>query len=142
MDITWSELKIANLQEIVEQILLEKPAFLCGHNFIDHDATFLKKSEFSQILANFMPDKIIDTLFLSMLLFPNHRTHKLEKPYKNEVNIENNPLQDCVATQALFEILDEKWEQTPLNLVQIWINLLSDDEHFKGFFAYKNLFGK
>lgn len=139
MDIAWSELKIANLQEIVEQILLEKPAFLCGHNFIDHDATFLKNSEFSQILANFMPDKIIDTLFLSMLLFPNHRTHKLEKPYKNEVNIENNPLQDCVATQALFEILDEKWEQTPLNLVQIWINLLSDDEHFNGFFAYKNL---
>jgi ATP-dependent DNA helicase, uvrD/REP family len=72
-----------------------------------------------------------------LLPVPMRRTHKLEKPYKNEVNIENNPLQDCVATQALFEILDEKWEQTPLNLVQIWINLLSDDEHFNGFLPTK-----
>ena len=63
--------------------------FVCGHNFIDHDGIYLS----STILNDNLKDKnIIDTLFLSMLLFPNKKTHKLLKPYKTTLNIQNNPL--------------------------------------------------
>ncbi|SFV88083.1 ATP-dependent DNA helicase RecQ [hydrothermal vent metagenome] len=52
--------------------------FICGHNFIDHDQQFLEKTSFNQVLQQ---TQIIDTLYLSMLLFPNKDTHKLDKPY-------------------------------------------------------------
>ncbi len=43
-----------------------------------------------------------------MLLFPNKKTHKLLKPYKTTLNIQNNPLGDAFQTKALFELLDAK----------------------------------
>ncbi|EPH10089.1 RecQ family ATP-dependent DNA helicase [Campylobacter ureolyticus ACS-301-V-Sch3b] len=110
--------------------------FVCGHNFIDHDGIYLS----STILNDNLKDKfIIDTLFLSMLLFPNKKTHKLLKPYKTTLNIQNNPLGDAFQTKALFELLDAKFNSLNDKIKQIFINLLYENKYFNGYFVYKNL---
>lgn len=110
--------------------------FVCGHNFINHDGIYLS----STILNDNLKDKfIIDTLFLSMLLFPNKKTHKLLKPYKTTLNIQNNPLGDAFQTKALFELLDAKFNSLSNEIKQIFINLLYENKYFNGYFVYKNL---
>lgn len=110
--------------------------FVCGHNFIDHDGIYLS----STILNDNLKDKnVIDTLFLSMLLFPNKKTHKLLKPYKTTLNIQNNPLGDAFQTKALFELLDAKFNSLSNEIKQIFIDLLYENKYFNGYFVYKNL---
>lgn len=110
--------------------------FICGHNFIDHDEIYLS----STILNDNLKDKnIIDTLFLSMLLFPNKKTHKLLKPYKTTLNIQNNPLGDAFQTKALFELLDAKFNSLNNEIKQVFVDLLYENKYFNGYFVYKNL---
>lgn len=110
--------------------------FVCGHNFIDHDGIYLS----STILNDNLKDKnIIDTLFLSMLLFPNKKTHKLLKPYKTTLNIQNNPLGDAFQTKALFELLDAKFNSLNNEIKQVFVDLLYENKYFNGYFVYKNL---
>ncbi|MCZ6168648.1 RecQ family ATP-dependent DNA helicase [Campylobacter ureolyticus] len=110
--------------------------FICGHNFIDHDGIYLS----STILNDNLKDKnIIDTLFLSMLLFPNKKTHKLLKPYKTTLNIQNNPLGDAFQTKALFELLDAKFNSLNNEIKQAFVDLLYENKYFNGYFVYKNL---
>jgi ATP-dependent DNA helicase RecQ len=61
-----------------------KPEFICGHNFINHDKRFLVETSFNPI---FETAKIIDTFFVSMLVYPDKLSHKLSKPYKTEAHI-------------------------------------------------------
>jgi ATP-dependent DNA helicase RecQ len=68
--------------------------------------SFLAKTSFNPVFEH---TTIIDTLFLSMILFTNKKTHKLDKPYKTEVNIENQPLGDAEQTKELFLYLDSKF---------------------------------
>lgn len=110
--------------------------FVCGHNFIDHDGIYLS----STILNDNLKDKnVIDTLFLSMLLFPNKKTHKLLKPYKTTLNIQNNPLGDAFQTKALFEPLDAKFNSLNNEIKQVFVDLLYENKYFNGYFVYKNL---
>ncbi|NLK66088.1 MAG: RecQ family ATP-dependent DNA helicase [Campylobacteraceae bacterium] len=125
-----------SVSKICEVFHAKKPKFICGHNFIEHDKTYLSNTGFNQILQT---THIIDTLYLSMLLFPNKKTHKLEKPYKTELNIENDPLGDALQTKELFYLLDAKFSSLPKTLAQIFVNLLYDSEYYKGYFIYKNL---
>lgn len=132
------ELKLSttSVQKIVEDFNQKKPNFICGHNFIDHDKKYLSQTSFNPIFKDI---KIIDTLFLSMLLYPNKKTHKLDKPYKTELNIENQPLGDAEQTKWLFNLLDKKFDTLDENLKKIFIALLSENEYFNAFFSYKNL---
>lgn len=120
------------------KIILEKnsPNFICGHNFIDHDYKFLEDTVLASVLKNI---PIIDTLLLSMLLFVNKKTHKLDKPYKTELNIENQPLGDAQETKALFELLDRKFNKLEKELQQIFISLLFENKYFHAYFKYKNI---
>ncbi|XPV70191.1 MAG: RecQ family ATP-dependent DNA helicase [Halarcobacter sp.] len=111
------------------------PTYICGHNFIDHDKKFLQETSFNPIFNDI---EIIDTLFLSMLLYVNKKTHKLDKPYKTEINIENQPLGDAEQTKELFRILDKKFDSLSNQLKDIFINLLYEDKYFVGYFKYKN----
>lgn len=113
-----------------------KPKFICGHNFIDHDKKFLSNSSFNPV---FKSVPIIDTLYLSMLLFPHKKTHKLEKPYKNELNIENNPLGDARQTMELFSLLNAEFLALNEKLKRIFFRLLKNSEYFSGYFSYINL---
>ncbi len=68
---------------------------LCGHNIIEHDikyiGSFLKKGYI-----------LIDTLYLSPLLFPLKPYHKLLKDDKIISEELNNPLGDSLKAQTLY----------------------------------------
>lgn len=128
-----TETSIGKITDIFNQ---QKPNFICGHNFIDHDKKYLSNSSFNPLLEN---TPIIDTLFLSMLLYPNKKTHKLDKPYKTELNIENQPLGDAEQTKELFNFLCKKFDLMPKDLQSIYIYLLFENIYFSAFFKYKNL---
>lgn len=114
-----------------------KVDFICGHNFVNFDKKYLANTSFNIFVQNI---PIIDTLYLSLLLFPDKNTHKLEKPYKQALHRENphnEPLQDCENTKNLYFYLDECFKTLPHNLQDIFTLLLKDNEYFKGFFLYQ-----
>lgn len=116
------------LSELKTFIKSNKATIVCGHNFIQHDEKFLELK---------LP--IIDTLYLSMLLFPEKVSHKLQKPYKNTViNIENDPLEDARLTEALFEKLNQKFDNLRPKHQELFVELLISDKYFKDYFSYKN----
>ena len=108
--------------------------YLCGHNILRHDLKALRAASrlpFSQ--------KIIDTLFLSPLLFPKKPYHALLKDDKLQVEELNNPVNDCLKAEAV------PWTRsTPSPLPaggrhRIYRALLAGEEAFSGFFDYHRL---
>lgn len=103
--------------------------FLCGHNIVDHDYTYLRPFLDRNI-------KLIDTLYLSPLLFPERPYHNLVKDDKLLTEQLNNPLNDSLKARTLF--MDEKaaFDALPENMKRIYYSLLGTDSHFSGFFSY------
>lgn len=80
--------------------------YVCGHNIIHHDAKYLfADTPYRRTL--------VDTLYLSPLLFPEHPYHKLVKDDKLVSEQMNNPVNDCKKAQDL--LLDEiaRWHALP-----------------------------
>src|SRR5699024_6108418 len=73
--------------------------YICGHNIIDHDLKYIGKG-FKE--AGFDPKNVIDTLYLSPLLFPKKPYHHLVKDEKLQVDELNNPLADSRKARDLF----------------------------------------
>ena len=128
-------LEIKNLETIKQKIIEHEVKYICGHNFVDFDNEKLKEKGFDTLSYGV---KIIDTLYLSLLLRIQFRQHKLEKSYKNDEEIFNNPVEDCKETRKLFETLEKRFDNLNEDLKQIFIYLLKDSEYFQGFFHYKN----
>jgi len=114
---------------------LANTTFLCGHNVVDHDLKYLKKKS-SFFSTNRL--KIIDTLYLSPLLFPKHPYHKLLKDDKLTTHELNNPVNDSKKTRDLFyqEVL--AFNRLDENLKNIYYKLLCAEKHFSGFFDCLN----
>jgi len=127
-----TETSIAKIKNIFLQL---HPKYICGHNFVNHDKKYLSTTSFNSIFEKI---HIIDTLFLSMLLFPNKKTHKLDKPYKTKLSIENQPLGDAEQTKELFLLLDKQFDSLPFELKAIYTHLLHNSDYFQGYFFYKN----
>ncbi len=113
--------------------------FVCGHNFIKHDKKYLELTSLNQIINT---AKIIDTLYLSMLLYPNQSTHKLGKPYKTQINIENDPIGDCGQTKELLLLLKAKFESMSDGLQSALYTLLGKHEYFYAFFEAFDFYPK
>ena len=103
--------------------------FLCGHNIVHHDAKYIRQ----QMQAAGITD-VIDTLYLSPLLFPNKPYHALIKDDKLLTDSLNNPLNDAIKAMELF--YDEVNAFHALNELQkdIYAYLLCSKEEFRGFF--------
>ena len=71
--------------------------FICGHNIINHDMKYLTSEENMKL-----PEKVIDTLYLSPLLFPKNPYHRLLKDDKLQVEELNNPVNDSQKARDLF----------------------------------------
>lgn len=101
--------------------------FLCGHNIVEHDYQYLK---------HFLDKdfKLIDTLYLSPLLFPRKPYHKLLKDDKLLSDELNNPLNDAVKAKELFEDEVNAFKNIARPLQQIYYELTRADAHFTGFF--------
>ena len=65
--------------------------FICGHNVFNHDLKYIGKAVAD---AGINSSNIIDTLFLSPLLFPTKPYHALLKDDKLQTEDTNNPLND------------------------------------------------
>ena len=109
--------------------------FLCGHNIIHHDAKYIR-----QELQDAKIDDMIDTLYLSPLLFPNKPYHALLKDDKLQTDALNNPLNDSIKAMELF--YDEVNAFYSLNELQkdIYADLLYQKEEFHRFFLYINYY--
>lgn len=137
MDQDGFALRIENAAGLLQY--LDSADFVCGHNILNHDLRYLTKVN---PMFEIAPHKVIDTLFLSPLLFPTNPYHRLVKDDKLFEEEFNNPVNDCAKARHLFydEVscflnFDENWQQ-------ILIHLLQNEREFSGFFKYVNLEAK
>jgi len=78
---------------------INRAEFICGHNILNHDLKYIQKAvnEAGINLSN-----VIDTLYLSPLLFPTKPYHALLKDDKLQSEESNNPLNDSIKAKDLF----------------------------------------
>ena len=116
----------ASKKELFE--FLSGTDYICGHNIIHHDAKYLFTDKTCQWI-------LVDTLYLSPLLFPERPYHKLVKDDKLISDQMNNPVNDCEKAKAL--LLDEiaRWHSLPDAKRRLFASLLKDRKEFEGFLS-------
>jgi ATP-dependent DNA helicase RecQ len=107
--------------------------FICGHNIFNHDIKYLGKALTD---ADINAHNIIDTLFLSPLLFPNHPYHALIKDDKLQSEELNNPLNDAIKARDLFHDEVAAFKHLDEAMKQIFYLLLKDTREFNAFFRF------
>ena len=107
--------------------------FICGHNIINHDIKYIRGAVNE---AGINPTNIIDTLFLSPLLFPSKPYHALLKDDKLQTDDINNPLNDSIKAKDLFYNEVAAFHQIDDSLKQIFYLLLHDKPEFCAFFDF------
>lgn len=109
-------------------IFLNDIDYICGHNIIHHDAKYL----FTDKTCLWI---LVDTLYISPLLFPEHPYHKLVKDDKLISEQMNNPVNDCKKAKDL--LLDEivRWNSLPKEKRILFASLLKDKKEFTGFLS-------
>ena len=119
---TFHQASKTELEKFLEE---GKVDFICGHNIIHHDAHYLQLNGI-----------LIDSLYLSPLLFPKHPYHHLVKDDKLMSEQMNNPVNDCEKAKEL--LMDEiaAWNKLSENQKRIFTLLLQQEEEFKGFLMY------
>ncbi|WP_294629283.1 RecQ family ATP-dependent DNA helicase [uncultured Bacteroides sp.] len=112
-------------------IFLNDIDYLCGHNIIHHDAKYL----FTDKAYRWT---LVDTLYVSPLLFPERPYHRLVKDDKLLCEQMNNPVNDCKKAKDL--LLDEiaRWNSLPKEKRILFASLLKDKKEFKGFLSMVN----
>jgi ATP-dependent DNA helicase RecQ len=100
--------------------------YLCGHNIIHHDAEYLFRNQTCSWI-------LVDTLYMSPLLFPERPYHRLVKDDKLMDDQINNPVNDCKKARDL--LLDEiaHWNSLPEEKRRIYASLLQGKKEFVGF---------
>ena len=116
----------ASKKELFE--FLSSTDYICGHNIIHHDAKYLFTDKTCQWI-------LVDTLYISPLLFPERPYHKLLKDDKLISDQMNNPVNDCEKAKAL--LLDEiaRWHSLPDAKRRLFASLLKDRKEFEGFLS-------
>ena len=119
----------ANRSELL--VFLKDVDFVCGHNIIHHDAKYL----FGDVAHQWM---LVDTLYVSPLLFPQRPYHHLLKDDKLVSDQANNPVNDCEKAYDL--LMDEvaQWEALSGDKQIIYAALLQGTAEFEGFLNLVN----
>ena len=114
----------ANKKELLD--FLKDVKFICGHNIIHHDAKYLWGDEI-------LPWILVDTLYVSPLLFPKKPYHRLLKDDKLLTDQVNNPINDCEKAHDL--LMDEltRWHSLSEIKKTIFTTLLQNIPEFNGF---------
>ena len=109
-------------------IFLNDVDYICGHNIVHHDAKYL----FTDKICRWI---LVDTLYVSPLLFPEHPYHRLVKDDKLMSEQMNNPVNDCKKAKDL--LLDEIacWHSLPKEKRILFASLLKDKKEFEGFLS-------
>ena len=119
----------ANKKELLDY--LKDVDFVCGHNIIHHDAKYL----FGDVPHQWM---LVDTLYVSPLLFPEKPYHRLLKDDKLVSDQINNPVNDCEKAHDL--LMDEvaRWSSLSGDKKSIYATLLKGIAEFDGFLHFVN----
>ena len=109
-------------------IFLNNIDYICGHNIIHHDAKYLFTNKTCRWI-------LVDTLYVSPLLFPERPYHRLVKDDKLISEQMNNPVNDCKKAKDL--LLDEiaRWNSLPEKKRILFASLLKDKKEFEGFLS-------
>ncbi|MFM2387546.1 MAG: hypothetical protein RL660_2303 [Bacteroidota bacterium] len=107
--------------------------FICGHNILYHDLQYIQKAVSD---ANVNSDNVIDTLYLSPLLFPTRPYHALLKDDKLQTEDSNNPLNDSIKAKDLFFDEVSNFNQSDEKLKKLFYLLLYDKKEFNAFFRF------
>jgi ATP-dependent DNA helicase RecQ len=113
------------------EYLIKNADTICGHNIINHDLPILEQYDFPKSI--FEKSKI-DTLYLSVLLFPKKPYHHLVKDYQLNGTELDNPLADAKLAKELLQDLLQAFHQLSQPLKTIYYSLLNDIAGFDGFF--------
>ena len=108
-------------------VFVSKCDTVCGHNIINHDL------KYTALRDN---PTIVDTLFLSPLLFPKRPYHHLLKDDKLQVDELNNPVNDSMKARDLLNDEVSAWNLLSQSRKEIYYQLLHETDQFKGFFKY------
>lgn len=119
----------ANKKELLE--FLNDVDFVCGHNIIHHDAKYI----FGDVPHQWM---LVDTLYVSPLLFPEKPYHRLLKDDKLISEQINNPVNDCEKAHDLLMDEAARWNSLSGNKKSIYATLLKDIAEFDGFLNFVN----
>lgn len=116
---------------------IRKSEFLCGHNVFQFDLVHLK-GQMENDFSPYVPENrnVIDTLYWSALLFPEHPYHHLVKDDKLESEERNNPLNDAKKAQHLFYDEVETFRKLPDSLKEVYYGLLAQQKEFGAFFRF------
>lgn len=122
----WDGAKYHSADKKAAISFLEDVDFVCGHNVIHHDMKYLLGDEVQRW-------QLVDTLYVSPLLFPERPYHHLLKDDKLMNEQMNNPVNDC--EKACDLLMDEiaKWKALPVAQRFIYATLLHDVTEFAGF---------
>lgn len=107
--------------------------FICGHNIFKHDLKYIAQALHTAGLSNV---NIIDTLFLSPLLFPTKPYHALLKDDKLQTEESNNPLNDAIKARDLLNAEIAAFKQADERLKGIYYLLLNHKKEFHSFFRF------
>ena len=121
----------SSIEKLVSQ--LSNTDFIAGHNIILHDLPAITRL-YSDI--DFKKWKLIDTLFLSPLLFPSKPYHRLLKDDKISDEAPNNPLNDSIKARDLFYDELATFKRLDKDIQLIFYHLLARDDRFKYFFEF------
>ncbi len=107
-------------------VFLNDVDYICGHNIIHHDAKYL-------FADNTCSRILVDTLYVSPLLFPERPYHRLVKDDQLMSEQMNNPVNDCRKAKDL--LLDEIacWKSLPKEKRMLFASLLKGKKEFEGF---------
>ena len=111
------------------KLFLEGVDYLCGHNIIHHDAKYL----FGEDTGKWT---LVDTLYVSPLLFPERPYHRLLKDDKLVSEQMNNPLNDCEKARDLLMEEASAWNALSERKQRIYATLLHNVPEFKGFLEF------
>ena len=119
-------------------VFLSDVDYVCGHNIIHHDAKFLfnsSNSSNSLFAGTERKVALVDTLYMSPLLFPERPYHKLIKDDKLISEQMNNPVNDCEKARDL--LMDEitSWQTLTDRKRRILATLLHGKKEFQGFLS-------
>jgi ATP-dependent DNA helicase RecQ len=128
-----SQFHKASLRDFAQ--FLKGDNYVCGHNILNHDLKYIGKAIDN---AGITALNIIDTLYLSPLLFPTKPYHKLVKDDKLQTEDTNNPLNDSIKARDLFNSEVAAFWQIDETLKEIFYVLLNSTKEFGAFFKFIN----
>ena len=112
-------------------VFLRGAGYLTGHNILRFDLKYIR-----DLVEQVCPEaQIIDTLYLSALLFPAKPYHRLLKDDKLLSEELNNPLNDAIKCKELFEDSVATFLSLSEEMKSIYEGLLAEQEGFAGFFS-------